>query len=181
MQKLMIVLLISMLCCACEINVNTSKDSGGIDIKPVSTLKEQNGTEIRNNIELKTIGVKVKRAYLVLGEGERAPDDNVMKVGQKINLVFDIEDGWTVENGKSYIGGTQKVVTDDGSVVLHVEDVFAAYTNAGFPEKACKSISLDVTITKANPKINYYTTTFRVWDKKGTGEISGSYKFYIKQ
>lgn len=116
-------------------------------------------------LETKTTGIKLKRVFLMLENGERAPDDNVIKLGQKIQLVFYIEEGWTVENGNSYIGASQKIITDNGRVVLNMEDIFADYSNTGFPAKACKSVNLDVVITKTDSQTNYYITQFRVWDR----------------
>ncbi|MEJ0103250.1 MAG: hypothetical protein WDO19_12130 [Bacteroidota bacterium] len=41
-------------------------------------------------------------------------------------------------------------------------------------------ITLSAVINGIDKLYDYFLVSFRVWDKKGTGEVTGSYKLYLK-
>jgi len=43
-----------------------------------------------------------------------------------------------------------------------------------------KDISLSALITNADPGVNNFEVQFRVWDKRGKGEVKGKYKFSLR-
>ncbi len=165
---------------SCKFECSVGGDTG-TKSSQASSPKEKNGTLIANNIDLTVKNIKVKTASLQLIDKSRVADDNVIKLGEKVYLVLQLDSNWTVENGKSFIGASEKVSTDKGEVVLHAEDLFADYSVSGVDPSDAKLIQLNAVITKEVPGITYYKVDFRVWDKKGDAEITGNYKFYIKK
>ena len=162
----------------CSVGKNKEEPVKGGTVKSSTVVKD--GTTITNNITLDVKGVKVKKATLLLPDNTQVSDDNMVNVNQKIKLVLFIEDGWTLKNGKNYIGGSEKIVASNGQVVVDAADLFADYTTSGIDPEDAKIISLSAVITQEAGSSNYYEVTFRVWDKAGTGEITGSYRFSIK-
>jgi len=55
-----------------------------------------------------------------------------------------------------------------------------------FPElgeiewKRAQMLTLRAVITSLDKLYDYFLVSFRVWDKKGNGEVTGSYKLYIQ-
>ena len=99
----------------------------------------------------------------------------------KIILTIELDSTWTIENEKTFIGASEKISTSSGEVVLSAADLFSDYDESGVSPTDAKYIRLNAVITKSDVKVDYYLVTFRVWDKKGTAEINGNYKFYLKK
>ena len=141
---------------------------------------EKQNPQLLNGIELNAEGIQVYRASLSLESGDLLPSGNTVALGEKISLILNIEKGWTEIDDKSFIGATEKITTDNGSVILDSDDLFAAY-DQGINASDAKVITLKARITQASAiPVDHYIVTFRVWDKKGRGVITGKYKFYIK-
>ena len=171
----------SVIFCSCEFKCklgNTGKKEEQKEV--VETPTEKQKTQLLNGIELDQQGVQVYRASLSLESGDLLPPDNTVALGEKISLILNIEKGWAEIDGKSFIGATEKITTNNGSVILDSDDLFAAY-NQGMSAGDAKVITLKARITKSPAiPVNYYIVIFKVWDKKGSGVITGKYKFYIK-
>jgi hypothetical protein len=165
---------------ACKFSCNVGNDD-----KPssntVSGPAVVNSTLISNGIDITSNGVKIKSATLKLDGGARVPDDNVVDLNQKIYLVLELEDNWTIEGGKSFIGAAEKITANNGQELLNAADLFKDNTLTGFDPTDTKYIQLDAVITKDDPSVSYYNVEFRVWDKKSDAEIKGRYKFYISR
>ncbi len=137
-------------------------------------------TKIKNNIQLKTNGFKVSQAYLTFDDGTAVPQDNKVELDQKITLLLIIDEGWKITDGQVYPGASEKITLSNGFEVLNNEDLFTAYNEKGVTAEDARYISLKAKITKLDNKNNYIIVKFRVWDKKGTSSLTGSYKFFIK-
>jgi hypothetical protein len=151
--------------------------------KPVAAAKPKPvavQSKIKNNIQLKTNGFKVSEAYLIFDDGTAVPQDNKVDLNQKITLLIIIDAGWKVTDSLVYPGASEKVVLSNGYEVLNNDDLFTAYTEKGVNAADARYISLKAVITQIDNKKNYIIVKFRVWDKKGTSSLSGSYKFFIK-
>jgi hypothetical protein len=151
--------------------------------KPVAAAKPKPvavQSKIKNNIQLKSNGFKVSEAYLIFDDGTPVPQDNKVDLNQKITLLIIIDAGWKVTDSLVYPGASEKVVLSNGYEVLNNDDLFTAYTEKGVNAADARYISLKAVITQIDNKKNYIIVKFRVWDKKGTSSLSGSYKFFIK-
>ncbi|HKH60384.1 MAG TPA: hypothetical protein VKA49_06110 [Flavitalea sp.] len=173
MKKIMtpIFFLAIILFCSCEFTVKQEPSS---DNKPVSK-----GSKIRNGIELKTTGdLKVSQAFLLFEDGSLVPSSNEAKVNQEVNLRLIIEGGFTQTNGMVEIGASERIETSTGQVLLDEKDLFS---NLGEIEAArAEALTLKAVITRLDKLYDYFLVSFRVWDKKGNGEVTGSYKLYIQ-
>jgi hypothetical protein len=165
--------------CSFECSVGNKKDD--IKTKPISSAdaNELNGAVIKNEIEIEATGVKLKEAYLV-DENNNLLKENKTGILQKIYLVLKADTGWVKENGKSYIGASERISTPDGRVIVDAADVFKEYETTGLPADKAETVSLSAIITKADPGLDHFTVNFKVWDKKGKGEIKGKYSFSLK-
>ena len=137
-------------------------------------------TTFDNGIKIKIKGFKVKSAALYFDDNSKVPEDNLVEVDQRINMLINIESGWKTINEKVFPGGSGIIKLNSGYEVLRSDDLFKAYDETGVSPQDAEYITLKAIITKLDDKKKYIIVTFRVWDKKGTSEINGSYKFYIK-
>jgi hypothetical protein len=141
------------------------------------TYTNEEGTLISNGIALETRGVKVIRAFLLFDNSTLVPADNRTILGRQVKLRLVIQEGWKELEGKVALGASETIETDRGQAVLHEKDLFA--TSPIIDAEAAKAITLNATISKLGRKPAYFLVKFRVWDKQGEGEISGSYKLYV--
>ncbi len=146
---------------------------------PAKTTAAASGT-YKNGIKLKLKGFKVSEAALYFDDGSSVPADNKVALNQRINLRLIVESGWSESEGMVFPGGTERIRLSTGAVVLDSEDLFKAYDETGVSVTDARYITLKAVITEIKNKRHYIIVTFRVWDKKGTAEITGSYKFFIK-
>ena len=139
-----------------------------------------NGAIIKNDIEVDATGVKVKEVYLV--DADYKPlAENTARVGEKIHIVIKMDTGWVKENGKSFIGASERILTSAGRVVVSADDIFKEQELTGLDPEDTKVISLSAIITQADPGIDKFEVQFKVWDKKGLGEVKGKYYFSLKK
>lgn len=182
-NNFILLLLCSFLLVSCEFqcSVGGDKNKSGKGKTVTSSLKDENGALISNGINIKTNGVKLKSAILELANGERVSDDNMVNLNEKIYLALKLDSTWTVIDNKSFIGASEKMTTSKGNTVLNAADLFSAYDETGVNPVDAKEIRLNAVVTSQSNDIKYYQVDFRVWDKKGTAEITGDYKFSIKK
>ena len=147
----------------------------------VEKLSEKpNSTQLLNGIELNAKEVEVYRASLSLETGDLVPSNNTVALGDRISMTLNIINGWKEIDGKSFLGASEIITTDNGTTLLDTGDLFAS-NDEGLTASDAKLISLKARVTDSPAvPVEYYMVSFRVWDKKGNGEITGKYKFYIK-
>ncbi len=151
----------------CEIKVKTSADGSAA----TATSK------IRNGIELQEKELNVSQAYLQFEDGVLVPKDNKVELKQRVIMKL-IIDGWKKEGDKIFAGASEIITTSDGQVMVNKEDLFADYKDGMSADNT--GITLSAVINGIDKLYDYFLVSFRVWDKKGTGEITGSYKLYLK-
>ncbi len=169
---------ITVMLASCEFSVSKKKDSP----KEVSSSESRGaltGATIKNDIDLDATGVKVKEAYL-LDDSRNLLSVNEVKEGEKIRCVVILDTGWTKYDGKSYIGASEKIISGSGDVVLDEPDLFKDYSESGVSAKDAGVLSVIGTITRKEMGMDDYKVQFRMWDKKGSGEVKGSFKFKVK-
>lgn len=155
------------------------KESQKKDNNPNSDVIPAAGDQVSNDITIKaTGGVKVNKAFLTYPNGDTVPSDNSASLGQKIQLNLYL-DGWLEEKGRVFLGAGEKITTDQGDIVLDEPDMFLSYSDGVSAEDA-KIISLRAVITHMERKFDFFVVSFRVWDKKGNGVITGNYKLHVK-
>jgi len=77
-----------------------------------------------NGIKLNIKGFKVKEATLYFDDDTKVPADNKVDLNQRINMLIIIDSGWTVENEKVYLGGSELIKLNTGAEVLKSDDLF---------------------------------------------------------
>lgn len=165
MKLLLRVLFAAIIFCACE-------------------NKQPNVTESKPNRAANSItfnesgGVKLKRAFLMFDDGRVVPTGNKAMIGEQVNLLLIVE-GWEEKDGKVYLGASEKITSAEGAVVLDEKDLFATFQDGIAPVDA-QTITLSAVITGQRQATDHYKVSFRVWDKTGKGEITGSYKFHVE-
>ena len=141
-------------------------------------VKTSPKTKIRNGIKIKSTGLNVSQAFLVYEDGTLVPPENNVKVNQELYIRLIIDSGWKVENGKVSVGAAEKVMTSDATTILDEADLFSG--SEVVDAKDASVIVLKVVINRVDKLYDYYQVNFRVWDKKGNGEITGDYRFHIQ-
>jgi hypothetical protein len=168
--------------CSCDFKCSVGDNKSAAKTKPVTSEDNTtlNGAVIKNDIDIEATGVKLKAAYLV-DEKENLLKENLISLNQKIYLVLKTDTGWVKENGKSLIGAGERISTSAGKVLVDADDIFKDEEVTGMKAEETEVISLSAVITQADPGIEDFLVQFRVWDKKGKGEIKGKYKFSLKK
>jgi hypothetical protein len=159
----------------------TAEKKSDVKTKPVTSSDNTtlNGAIIKNDIDIDVTGVKLKSAYLV--DADYSPlTDNKTRIGEKIYVVIRMDTGWVKENGKSFIGASERILTSSGRVVVSADDIFKDQEIKGLDAKDAKVISLSAVITEAE-SVNNFEVQFRVWDKKSAAEVKGKYYFSLKK
>lgn len=175
---------IIMLCvslCGCDFKCSIGSNQE-VKTKPVTSADHTtlNGAIIKNDIDLEVTGVKVKEVYLVDAKNN-VLTENKAGVGEKIYAVIKLDTGWVKENGKSFIGASERILTSSGRVVVSADDIFKDYEATGLDAEDAKVVSLSAVITEPGTETDEFSVQFRVWDKKGKGEVKGKYKFSLKK
>jgi hypothetical protein len=89
-----------------------------------------------------------------------------------------VADGWAEEDGQVSLGASETIHTDKGQVVLDEKDLFAS--TPLLDARAARAITLTATISKLGRHHNNFVVSFRVWDKRGDGEIKGNFKLFVE-
>jgi len=168
-MKLTILAVLTVFLIACDAKVK-------VEEAKISEKKES--SKIKNGIVIKEEGVKVEQAFLLDHEGNLVSDKNLTKLNQLLRVRLILGPGFTTKDGKVYLGGSEKVVTSEGDVVLDEKDLFAG-TEGLTPENA-KIITMSVQLTSVVKLMDYYEVQFRIWDKNSPNAVSGSYRFNIE-
>ena len=178
--KLSYLVMLATLLTGCSFNCSIG-ESKPVKARTVSSGDSTtlSGAVIKNDIDLEATAVKVSQVYL-LDANKNLLEENITRVNEKIYVVIKTDTGWVKENGKSYIGASERILTSAGRVIVDAADIFLDYESSGIPADDAGLISLSAVITQADPGLENFTVQFRVWDKKGKGEIKGKYKFRIK-
>jgi hypothetical protein len=132
-----------------------------------------------NGIGMNIKGFKVAEAGLYFEDGTKVPEGNMIDLNQKVIMYAVIDSGYKVIGGKVFPGSSERIVLSNGYEVLKTDDLFAAY-NEGVKAADGKYISLKAMMTQIDNKDLEITVSFKIWDKKGNSNITGSYKLHIK-
>ena len=159
---------------------SSSDGKDGVKVTSPQTNNDIKGAIIRNDIELDVTGVKLKKAYLV-DANEKQLAKNEAALGERIYVIVELDTGWVKENKKSFIGASERISTSAGKVVVSADDIFKEYETTGLDPEDAKFIKLSAVITQVDPGVDDFVVNFRLWDKKGSGEVKGKYKFSLKK
>jgi hypothetical protein len=167
---------------SCDFKCTVGDNKQAVKTKPVTSKDNTplNGAIIKNDIDLEVTGVKLKEAYLV-DANYNLLNENVAAIGEKIYVVIKLDTGWVKEEGKSFIGAGERISTKAGGVIVDADDIFKTQGVTGMDAEDAKVISLSAVITEAKPGVDDFVVKFRVWDKKGTGDVRGKYNFSLKK
>jgi len=165
MRKIINFLLSSLLLVSCEIKVNTHGD-------------DKSGGKIRNGIQVKENGLKVEQAFLLFEDGKLVPSNNKVDLGQWVGLRL-IVAGWQKKEEKVYVDAEEQITTSNGKQLLDQRNLFKGYAN-GLSSEDSRPLTLSARIIAIDKWYDFFTVTFRVWDKQNQDEISGSYKLYLE-
>jgi len=165
MRKIVYALFASLLFISCELKVNTPAG-------------DSSGDKIRNDIQLKQKGLTVEQAFLLFEDGKLIPAGNKIEVGQWVGLRL-IVNGWQKSDGKVFLDAEEQITTSDGKQLLDQQNLFKEYAD-GLASEDAKALTLSARITAIDKLYDFFTVTFRVWDKQTQNEVSGSYKLYLK-
>ena len=177
-KNLLLTAITSILLFACGDSNNKERDKS-TDSNPLvkEASSRTTGAKVRNDIQLQSSGLSVSQAFLLYEDGTLVPPGNITTVGRPVKLRLIVDDGWKAEDGHVYIGASEKIETSEGQVVLDEKDLFS---NIPYVSPAdAKYITLTATISGLDKLYDYFLVSFRVWDKKGKGEVTGNYKLYV--
>lgn len=145
-----------------------------------TTTPQTHDPKISNGINLNLgKGIKLVKAYLFYDGGARVADSNLADLGQNVNMLIQIEKGgWVEKDQKVSIGASEKISTNTGAMILNEADLFAKF--ADISAEDAQYITLKAVITSQTKKFEFFLVSFTIWDKWGSGKITGSYKLKIR-
>lgn len=173
-------IMLATLLSSCEMSCSVGDNKSKTKTVTSSDNSAIHGAVIKNDIDIEVTGVKLKEAYLV-DKDYKLLTENKTRVGEKIYLVIKVDTGWVKENGKSFLGASERISTFGGNVIVNADDIFKDYQITGLDATDAKVVSLSAVLTEVKSGVDDFVVQFRVWDKKGAGEIKGKYKFKIKE
>ncbi len=135
---------------------------------------------IKNGITFTSKGFIVSEAYLFFDDETPVPADNKVALNKNVNMLLIIDSGWTETGGRVYPGSKQILKLSNGAEILSSDELFAAFDETGVSVEDARYITLNAIVTELKNKKNHVIVNFRLWDKKGNAEITGSYKLFIK-
>jgi hypothetical protein len=178
-NPLTIIIVLSLFLSSCEFQCSIGGNKDEKKLSPGAVMKD--GAALYNDVNLSATGVKVNRAFLTNAKNEKIQPGNFVAPNEKVFLNIIVDSGWVATDGRCYLGASEKVVTHQGNELLNEADLFSSMDETGASDKDAKIISLSVLLKlPENAPPNNFHVSFRVWDKKGTGEITGDYKLYTK-
>lgn len=140
--------------------------------------KDSAGVVIRNNIQINTQGnLKVLQAFMLRANGSLVNDSNNVKIGEMIELRL-LVDGWQSKSDSIALGGSEKIVTNDGTSVLDVPELFK--DQRAIPLNKAQMIRMQAVVTKQSKDYRFYKADFKVWNKDADQSLTGSYQINIK-
>ena len=156
----------------------TSSAATQVDNGPgVMQAKDSAGVVIRNNIQVNTQGgLKIWQAFMLRANGSLVNDSNNVKVGEMVELRL-LVDGWQSKTDSIALGGSEKIVTDDGTSVLDVPDLFKDQPAIALHK--AQMIRMQAVVTKQYKDYRFYKADFKVWNKDKDQSLTGSYKVNI--
>lgn len=159
--------LITIMLLACEVSVKKGDD------------KEATKTKTRNGINIKSKGIKVEQAFLLFEDGNLVPEDNKVRINQKVRMRL-ILSGWKEKEGKVFLSAAETVKTSEGDIILDERDLFKGYEQGLSPDDA-KFITLNVVITEINKLYDHFMVSFQLKDQtEPQNTVEGYYKLYIE-
>jgi hypothetical protein len=148
-------------------------------IKTHEKKTDTQNSKIRNGILVQSKGVNLEQAFLLKEDGTLLPEDNKIEVKQKIKLRL-IANGWKEQEGRVYVEASQKVIKNNGEILLDQANLFEADSIESISAEDAKYINLSFWLNEIYELFEYLTVEFKIWDKKGEGEVKGSYRLYLK-
>ena len=172
-NRLLFLVLLPFSLVSCEFKCNV-----GDDLKEKEKPAETGSTNIYNNINLES-NVKIRRAYLAFPDGKRVPSDNYIDFTEPVKMIVMIDSGWVVENDTVLLGASEKIETESGQVLLDEPDLFQATGPISATDAKIIALTAKI-IREPNSPPSSYKVSFRIWDKKGKGAITGDYTLNSK-
>ncbi|PZP51402.1 MAG: hypothetical protein DI598_03335 [Pseudopedobacter saltans] len=173
MKKILGIVLLAAVFTACKENGRKTFSESEV----VKKIQTNDGTIIRNNIALDTKGdLKVEQAFMLRANGSLVNDSNEVKVGEMIELRL-LVNGWKSQKDSIALGASEKIVTNDGTSVVDVADLFK--DQAAIPLNKAQMIRMQATVTKQEKEYSYYKVDFKVWNKDADQSLTGSYQINI--
>jgi hypothetical protein len=157
----------------CEVgNVKNKKASDNrIDEQPAL---------IYNNIQVEFHKIRLLKTYLIDKNERKIPNDNKIDLDNRISLIILTDSNWTKENGKVWLGASQKIIVESsGEVLLDEKDLFNSSEGLTVSDASGLALKAIFEFKKKIPPTNF-RVSFRVWDKKGPAYIEGYYNLYSK-
>ncbi len=178
MKKIFGIVVVAASLAACKDNGKSSNTVTGNTSSAIQS-RDSAGVVVRNNIQLNTKGnLKVLQAFMLRANGSLVNDSNNVKIGEMIELRL-LVDGWSSKSDSIALGGSEKIVTNDGTSVLDVPELFK--DQHAIPLNKAQMIRMQAVVTKQSKDYSFYKADFKVWNKDADQSLSGSYQINIVQ
>jgi hypothetical protein len=133
--------------------------------------------EEKKNFQITSNGIEVANDYVMI-DNLRATETEFV-LGNEVTYFLNGVSGFSIINDRAFFGASMTVKElKSGSVVLQYDDLFAAKTDGYIAQDASQ---LNFTLAIGNPMMagSQYNWAIRVWDKRGSGELTAAMTFSV--
>jgi hypothetical protein len=133
----------------------------------------------KKNIQLKWNGLTSTNDYLKV--------DNVISketefvIGSQITYLLEGVGGFSIKDDRALFGASMTVIDQaNGAMVLQYDDLFAERVE-GYSKQDASVLNFTLDIGSPMKVGSNYTWSIRVWDKRGTGELTAEMPFLVTE
>ncbi len=127
------------------------------------------------NVETQAVELGFKEVFLKQN-GKKLQSDSFPKVryGTKLEMYIADFEGYTLKEGKAFLGCAVEVKDMEGNQIQKQEDILSAYEQTGIAPEDAKVLMTSMLVNSPLKVGKKYIWTARLWDKNGLGEITAS-------
>lgn len=158
---------------SCEVKVNTN----GTDEKQEKPVRKKG--KIRNGIEVQSSGgLKVEQAFLTYEDsGNFVQEDNLTTLNKPVKIHLVVK-GWKPKNGKVYLDAEQKIVTNEGDLLLHEKNMLKEM--GGIDPQDAQYLNFRFVITRLEKLFDYFLVEVMARNEAYDQQVKASFKIHIE-
>jgi hypothetical protein len=133
----------------------------------------------KNGIVITASNISVEKAFLVLGDDVNIPDNNTIRVNQKVWLRL-VTSGWKLKDSLIYLSGRETVEASNGEIILDNKDLFKD-PEKGISGGSSQTIGISLLVSDPRKKNEHFKVSFKIKDEmEPRNAIEGYYDLYVR-
>ena len=129
---------------------------------------------------LKVINNNLSYEQALIYEDGKRTNVTEFTTGSVLEFHLDGVSGFKEEEGRVFIGAAMTIINQENVEILHYPDLFEEFDKTGVSPIDARQLSLTLKIKSPLEAGHKYIWKARVWDKKGSGEITSEMEISVK-